>query len=337
MSTLAPDRGRTAERYRLWGLRDARGLSPSYEALALAVADDEDVLALIDTLPVRQRLPTIVFAASRILGAPVSDPRAWREWFLGSFDELAPIAASRTTQTNEAARCALYLPALTGIDGPIALLELGASAGLCLYPDRYSYRYATPDGVVSLDPPDGRSAVVLECEALGPVPFPRRPPEIVWRAGIDLNPLDVRSPDDLAWLEALIFPEHDDRRSRLRAAAAIVAEEPPRLFRGDIMELLKPVAAQAPPDATLVVVHTVAVSYLPKPDRARFLERVRELPGHWVSDEPQTAFAGIPLADPGDFAELGTLTSDFALLLDGRQVAFAQPHGRALRWLRPPE
>ncbi len=296
---------------------------------------------LIDTLPVRQRLPNIVFAASRVLGAPVRDPRAWREWFLGSFDELRPIAATRTTQTNEAARCALYLPALSGIEGPIALLELGASAGLCLYPDRYSYRYATPSGIVALDPADpsagsGRpaeSAVVLECAALGPVPMPDRLPEIVWRAGIDLNPLDVRSKADLAWLEALVFPEHDDRRARLRAAAAIVAEEPPQLYRGDLMELLEPVAAQAPADATLVVIHTVAVSYLPKAERARFVERVRRLPGHWISDEPQTAFEGIPIADPAEHAELGALPSDFALLLDGRQLAFARPHGRALRWL----
>ncbi len=330
MSTLAPDAGSTSERYRTWSRRDAKGLSPSYEALSLMVADDPDLLALIDTLPVRQRLPNIVFAASRVLGAPVRDPRAWREWLLGSWDEVRPIAATRTTQTNEAGRCAAFLPVLAAIPGPIALLEVGSAAGLCLYPDRYSYRYRIADEVIAIDPDAGESAVVLGCDAIGPAPLPVRLPEIVWRAGIDLNPLDPRSAEDLAWLDALVFPEHDDRRERLRAAAAIAAEQPPATYRGDVMDVLERAAADAPAGATLVVMHTVAIAYLPKPDRDRFVERVSALPGHWISNEPQTTFDAIPHVDP---ESVGASSSDFVLALDGRQVAFAQPHGRELRWL----
>ena len=44
-------------------------------------------------------------------------------------------------QTNEAGRCAVLLPVLAALPQPLALLEVGASAGLCLYPDRYAYRY----------------------------------------------------------------------------------------------------------------------------------------------------------------------------------------------------
>ncbi len=58
---------------------------------------------------------------------------------------------------------------------------------------------------------------MLECELTGTLP-PTRLPEVVWRAGLDLNPLDVTNPADLAWLEALIWPEHAHRRDRLRAA-----------------------------------------------------------------------------------------------------------------------
>ena len=67
--------------------------------------------------------------------------REWAEWVSDHADEVVAECSARSLQTNEPLRCAALLPALSGIDGPIALLEIGASAGLCLYPDRYSYRY----------------------------------------------------------------------------------------------------------------------------------------------------------------------------------------------------
>jgi hypothetical protein len=54
----------------------------------------------------------------------------------------------RRTQTNEVGRCAVLLPALAELPEPLALLEVGASAGLNLLPDRYSYEYLHPDGAV---------------------------------------------------------------------------------------------------------------------------------------------------------------------------------------------
>jgi hypothetical protein len=96
----------------------------------------------------------------------------------------------------------LLLPVLAALPQPLALLEVGASAGLCLYPDRYAYRYG--DHVV------GSGEPVLECAAIGVSP-PTGVPDVVWRAGLDLNPLDVTDSADVAWLEALIWPEHAHR------------------------------------------------------------------------------------------------------------------------------
>jgi len=335
VATSADPQHDTAERYRTFAVREVRGMSPSYEALALRVARDDDLIALIDTLPPMKRQPNLVFSAARYLGAPVQDPGAFREWLLGSWDEVREVALARATQTNEAARCAVVLPliALAGGGGPVALLEVGASAGLDLYPDRYSYRYATPGGPVVLDPVDGESSVVIECAVTGPAPLPPRLPEVVWRAGIDLHPLDAGSAADVAWLDALIWPEHEDRRRRLRAAAAITAAEPPRLVVGDLVERLEEVAAHAPHGATLVVFHTAVLMYLAPNARAEFAARVAGLPGHWISNELHSV-APLDWTTPAEAHRgIGALPSDFELALDGRQIAFSSPHGRDLRWL----
>jgi hypothetical protein len=98
-----------------------------------------------------------------------------------------------------------------------------ARRGLCLYPDRYTYRYG--------DHQLGACDPVLGCAATGIAP-PAGMPEVVRRAGLDLNPLDVTDPADLAWLDVLIWPEHAHRRTRRcprrRRAAAARARRPGR-------------------------------------------------------------------------------------------------------------
>ena len=232
---------------------------------------------------------------------------------------------ARSTQTNEVGRCATLLPLLAQLPGPLALLEVGASAGLCLYPDRYSYRYS--DGT-SLDPADGPSPVVLSCEVSGPVPLPTRLPEVVWRAGIDLNPLDVTDPDATAWLEQLVWPEHDDRRARLAAAVDIARHEPPTLVAGDLLESVAELASSAPPDATLVVFHSAVIAYLPDAARAAWRAVAPTLPGHWISNEGPRVLADVAATAACPAPE----GPQFALALDGRTLAWAHGHGRTLLW-----
>ncbi|MCC2321180.1 DUF2332 domain-containing protein [Cellulomonas xiejunii] len=202
---------------------------------------------------------------------------------------------------------------------PLALLEVGASAGLCLLPDRYSYRY--DDG---LDPADGASPVVLPC-ALGPgVAPPRRMPEVVWRAGIDLAPVDVTDAGACAWLETLVWPEHIERRERLGAALAIARADPPRVLAGDLLDVLAPLASQAPEEATLVVFHSAVLSYLDAQPQTRFVDLVRALPGHCLSNEGALVLPGTQalVSDEVDRA--------FVVSMDGTPRAYAEPHGRGL-------
>jgi hypothetical protein len=306
-----------AANYAEFAAREAHGVSPAYERLSLAVSRDEDLLALLDTLPPTKRQPNLLFSVVRLLGGPVEDPAAFHDYATANWPAIEAELRTRATQTNEAGRCAVLLPVLAALPHPLALLEVGASAGLCLYPDRYAYRYG--DHLVGTGEP------VLECAATAMAP-PAGVPEVVWRAGLDLNPLDVTDPADVAWLEALIWPEHTHRRARLRAAAGVAAAEPPLLVRGDLVDDLPALAAQAPSGATLVVFHTSVLFYVPALRRKAFTQLVRELPGHWIANEGPDVLPYDALPEPPD----GGLHN--VLALDGSPLAWTRGHGQAITW-----
>ena len=174
---------------------------------------------------------------------------------------------ARRTQTNEPARCATLLPALAraGRGGPLALIEVGASAGLTLLVDRYSYDFG--GRVIRGSDPE---APVLRCAVRGPAPVPATVPDVAWRAGLDLNPLDVTSDDDMHWLSCLLWPGEGDREQRLAGAVAAARRDPPTVVRGDLTTDLPALAARAPAGATLVVYHSAVLAYVAAEDRARF-------------------------------------------------------------------
>ncbi|HEY4224848.1 MAG TPA: DUF2332 family protein, partial [Pseudolysinimonas sp.] len=207
----------TSERYLRFAANEAHGVSAIFEAWATGVAHDASLLALLEPLPLQKQQPNLVFAAARWTGCPAGDFDGFREWMLDHWPEVEATILARSTQTNEAARCTALITALSGIDGPVALLEVGASAGLCLYPDRYSYRFDRGGDIVALDPTSGTSSVVIPCAVSGSIHLPERLPQVVWRAGIDQSPIDVRDVDEVRWLETLIWPEHHDRVVRLHA------------------------------------------------------------------------------------------------------------------------
>src|SRR6516225_10896543 len=161
MGGLDPRRS-IAENYRVWG-REAHGRSPAYESLAASVADDDLVLGFLASLPPGKRQPNLLFAAARYLLDAPPEIGSLRELASESRAELTELILARRTQTNEPARCAVLLPALAQLPPPLALIEAGASAGLNLLVDRYSYDYAG-HRLAGLDP----DAPVLRCEPRGP-------------------------------------------------------------------------------------------------------------------------------------------------------------------------
>ncbi|WP_030243168.1 DUF2332 domain-containing protein [Streptomyces sp. NRRL S-350] len=326
----------TGDLYRAFAEREARGNSASYQDLAERVAGDEQLLAMLDGLPTAKRQPNLLFGAVRHLGGPVTAGwPAFRDWVAGHWDETSATMLVRRTQTNEAGRCATLLPLLATLPQPLALIEVGASAGLCLYPDRYRYRYLSADGASAVVAEFGAAAspVTLDCTVSGPVPLPaslqERLPEVVWRAGIDLNPLDVRAEEDMRWLESLVWPEQTHRLERLRGAVRVARAAPPLLVRGDLNETVRELVAQAPAGATPVVFHSAVLAYLPPQAREEFAATVRELPGHWISNEALPVLPTVTRRLPRPAPAGSGL---FALALDERPVAFTGPHGQSLDW-----
>ncbi|MTE17741.1 DUF2332 family protein [Streptomyces sp. TRM43335] len=313
-----------ADEYRLFAERQARGRSPRYETLSLGVAEDERLLALLRELPPIKRQPNLLLAAARHLGAPVDSSDGFRAWVIAHWDRVSSLVLSRLTQTNESARCATLLPLLAALPQPLALIEVGASAGLCLHPDRYRYRYDEGEPFGPTDSP-----ITLPCRTTGPVPIPRRLPEVVRRAGVDLNPLDPSDPEDAGWLESLVWPEQTERLERLRGALEVARAEPAHLVRGDLNETVGRLVAQAPEGATPVVFHSAVLAYLSPEARARFTRTMRGLPCRWISNEAPDVLPAVRdlLPEPPP-----TGRTTFVLGLDERPVAFTGPHGEHLDW-----
>ena len=322
--TEAPDElARLARRYRAFAADEAHGVSPHYECLTQEIADSGTILRFLIDLPAPRRQPNLLLGAATLIAGQPPDIASLTDMVASRADELRGLMLRRTTQTNEPARCAVLLPLLAALPQPLALIEVGASAGLCLLPDRYGYDW----GEKRIAPGDP-AAPVFRCAVTGPAPLPSALPHVVWRAGLDLNPLDVASDPDVAWLEALIWPEQEERRRNLRAAVAVARRDPPRVVRGDLLHDLLPLMAEAPADATLVVFHTAVLAYVLPPEvRQRFVATVRGSRAVWISNETPRVFPDIAAR-----ASQPAPHWRFLLAVDGEPKAWTGPHGQSLEW-----
>ena len=259
-------------------------------------------------------------------------------------ERIEQLVARRSTQTNEARRTVVTLPALGLVQReagtPLALLEAGASAGLNLLADRYAFRLG------DMAAGDPVSAVRIDCEIQGRLrpPLPQRL-DVAWRIGLDINPLDVRDPETRAWLRALVWPEHRDRLELLDAALDVARRDPPLVVRGDLVDDLAPLVAQAPRHAALVLLTTWVLAYLEPERRRAFLATAAGLarsagrPIWLVAGEAESVIASLELGIVRMPAE-GFGESTLSLHRydpDGgsehRLLAHVHAHGRWIRWV----
>lgn len=200
----------------------------------------------------------------------------WDDWLFPWLDS--------PPQTNEVARSVVLWPGMMEIARRfglrIELLELGASGGINLNMDRFGY---TLGGLKAGDP---ASPVQLEPEWDGPPPA-LAPVEIVSRAGVDLNPLDLADPAVSDRMMAYIWPDQTLRVARAEAAIAIARAFPPPVEKGDGADWIE--ARLAEPQAegvTRVVYHSIALQYFPPEGRARVKAAIEAAGAKATADSP---------------------------------------------------
>jgi hypothetical protein len=342
-----------AQRFMRFADQECGDYAPLYAHLARGIAHDPGLLAIAAHTRSGQQAPNLLLAAvhdlllrgaDHVLGAfypsvahltavPAGDPMpAFRAFCQVYRTALINLVSTRLVQTNEPQRCTVLLPAFAAVQHlaggrPLALIEVGASAGLNLLFDRYSYDYGA--GRSAGDP---ASPIRFTCTLRGEVqpPIPPRMPPVATRVGLDLHPIHADDPEAMHWLRALVWPEHPARAALLQQVLALAQHEPPPLIAGDALTILPQVVAHAPEDAALCVFHSATLAHFPPEARARFRTLIVELAGQrelfWLSSEGS-----------GNSGRRGLYLTLLTAFQHGRrteyQLAYSQPHGAWIEWL----
>ena len=339
------------------------GYCDLYATLAREIVADRELLEVLAGLaPSTKIVPVLTFAAvhhlllaepdqplARIYATGEGDPwPPFRDLLTTRLDDIAHLMAVRSVQTNEVGRAAVIAPALAAVHErfgrPLALVEIGTSAGLNLLLDRFGYRYDLPDGT-TVRRGDLASPVQLACEVRGDL-LPSLPPTLppmASRTGIDLHPVDVHEAEERRWLEACVWPRVPDRPERLRAAIELARAERPELRTGDALELLDPTIATIDEDAVPVVLSTWVLGYFSRESRAALGELLdgigaeRDLAfvsGEYPSIAPFVAKPErVAHGTDGGGASLVGLSSWQGGGRRSDPVAWIHAHGRWIDWL----
>lgn len=229
-------------------------------------------------------------------------------------------------QTNEVMRSAVLIGGYAAIAGrtglPLALREIGASAGLNLLWDRFHYTLGDQRWG------DDASPVRIASDWRGHAPA--LPPQIAVadRRGNDLLPIDVRDDTAVLRLRSYVWPDQAARMARLQGALALARRERPVVDGGDAAAWVESQLAVPRPGAVTVLAHSVVWQYLPPATRER-IEAALAAAARRASDDAPLAWLRMEFYASGAPAELR-----LTLWPDGeeRSLARAHPHGEWVEW-----
>lgn len=226
--------------------------------------------------------------------------RVWalaRDWLDENHAHVAAFI-QRPPQTNETRRSIALLPGFLQLAArfamPLNLLEIGASAGLNQNWDKFNYRTQAWSRL-------GASGVTISTDwTLPPPAHLDAGIEIGARAACDIDPLDIRDPNEAARLKAYVWPDQPDRLARLDAAIALALESGTCVEQANAADWLETRLTDLPDGQVTVVYHSVFLQYPPRDERARIMDAIRsagaratpDAPLAWLCYEPEQLFGG---------------------------------------------
>jgi hypothetical protein len=175
-------------------------------------------------------------------------------------------------------RCAYLYPSFCYIykitQTPLALIEIGTSAGLQLLWDKYSYSYKSNKKYGN-----EKSALEITSEIRGDkIPFLLdQSPPVTSRIGLDLHVNNLLDPEDYLWLKALIWPEHKVRINYFEKAALSLEKQVFELIEGDGVSLLPSIASKITKDSSICVFHTHVANQIPHEVKIKLSEHIQNI------------------------------------------------------------
>jgi hypothetical protein len=252
-----------------------------------------------------------------VVRAAVTRHDAWLSAFLDS-----------PPQTNETGRSAVLLPGFLAIARqtglPLALMEIGSSAGLNQFFDRFRYQYGE---AVWGDP---AYPVMLAPQLRGAVPGLSGELKIASRTGCDISPLNVEDENDRLRLRSYIWADQVERLARLDAAINVARRAGVTLEKADAAYFVTRQLAARKPDECLVLFHSVVWQYLPEKTKAS-IENAMQRAGNAATREAPLAWLRMETlskTDPHPTLQLTVWPGG-----QTRHLALADFHGRWVEWL----
>lgn len=285
-------------KFKRFAVHECRGSSLLYEFLSSKIAEDTIMLELAGKAREGQPVPNLFLGAIHYLlmkgynhplagfypsltDQPLPQEKVYpmfTDFCRAYSEEIIELIKSKIVQTNEVRRCSyLYLifSHITRMTrNPLALIEIGTSAGLQLFVDNYSYSYGSDDIFGNLD-----SEVHLRSEIRGDKSLLNHLPhfDVATRIGVDLHINDVRDSEDYLWIKALIWPEHSERRELFEKAASYVSNQKLSLIEGDGVEILRSLAEEIPEEQVICVFHTHVANQMPVETKEKLLKQIKEI------------------------------------------------------------
>jgi len=234
-----------------------------------------------------------------------------------------------TPQTNETRRSIALLPGFAALEGPLHLLEIGASAGLNQHWDAFGY-----DGG-HWSRPGAAGAPVIASEWQGAAPELPDDFNVASRRACDVSPLDVGNPEARLSLQAYIWPDQADRLARVRAAIDLACERGVSVEKAGGADWLESELAQPLALGTTVIFHSIAWQYFDETTHRRASAAIQAAAAR-ADDEHRLAWLRFehgrvfdPLGDSQRYlVDLVTWPGGAR-----REIAEADPHGRMVRVL----